>query len=101
RAAMENPRSKKANVAHTAHASRRTPEYQVKVLELRWEAAVRNARDLVGDATLLAEAERLPRAFALAYFGLEELAKVPLLVTAALRIANGEVVDYREMEADL
>ncbi len=101
RAEMENPRNRKANLAHAAHASRRAPEYQLQVLEQRWEAAVRNARELVGDATLLTEAKRLPRAFALAYFALEELAKVPLLVTAALRIANEETVDYRELEADL
>jgi AbiV family abortive infection protein len=101
RAEIENPRNKKANLAHAAHASRRPPDYQLKVLEQRWEAAVRNGRDLLGDATLLADAKRLPRAFALAYFALEELAKVPLLITAALRIANGEAVDYRELEADL
>lgn len=101
RAEMEYPRNRRAYVAHAAHATRRAPEYQLKVLEQRWNAAVQNARELVGDASLLAEAKRLPRAFALAYFALEELAKVPLLVTAALRIANAETVGYDELEADL
>jgi len=101
RADIDDPRNRKANNAHAGHASRRSPEYQLKILEQRWEAALRNARELVGDATTLADAKRLPRAFAVAYFALEELAKVIPLFTAALQIGSDEAVDYRDLEAGL
>jgi AbiV family abortive infection protein len=101
RTEMDNPRNRRSNEAHAAHASRRSPEYQLRVLEQRWEAATRNAGELIGDAAILADAKRLPRAFALAYFALEELAKVPPLLTAALQIGSEEAVDYRELESGL
>jgi AbiV family abortive infection protein len=104
RAALEDRRRRRSNLApaaHAAHASRRPAEYQLKVLEQRWEAAIANAGELIGDAVVLSSAHRLPRALSLSYFAIEELAKVPLLVTAGIQIANGEVVDLASLEIQL
>jgi AbiV family abortive infection protein len=104
RAALEDRRRRRSNLApaiHAAHAGRRPPEYQLKVIEGRWEAAIANALDLIGDAAVLATAHRLPRALALSYFAIEELAKVPLLVTAAIQIASGEAVELASLETQL
>jgi AbiV family abortive infection protein len=100
--AVEMERSTvKASAARAAHASRRTPEYQLNVLEKRWVAAMQNARELVSDAVLLEKSNRLARAFAIACFALEEMAKVFVLITPAFQIAAGEPVDYEDIETSL
>src|SRR6266852_8862223 len=53
-----------------------------------------NASQLVEEADLLREREHWARAFALAHFAREELAKIPLLLIAGVRAAKGASVAW-------
>src|SRR5713101_743851 len=53
-----------------------------------------NASQLVEEADLLREREHWARAFALAHFAREELAKIPLLLIAGVRAAKGVPVPW-------
>lgn len=66
-----------------------------------WQAAEANARDLIGDAEILLERERWPRAFALAVLAHEEFGKG--LMAVALAAADPKVVQparLRELKAN-
>lgn len=60
-------------------------------------AAHENALRLVIDAEVLLARERWPGAFAAAHFAREELAKIPLLLIAGVRVAHGAPVDWAEL----
>lgn len=65
----------------------------VKILE--------NAEELIGDAELLLAKKRFARAYFLAHLACEELAKVPMLIGAAVDILSGRECDWLELHRRL
>lgn len=61
------------------------------------EATHSNASQLVEEADTLQARERWARAFALAHFAREELAKIPLLLIAGTRVANARSVEWPKL----
>jgi AbiV family abortive infection protein len=70
-----------------------TPEQiqqgRLKVLE--------NAKSLLGEAEILARAEKHARAYTLAHLATEELAKIPMLARVGIELFIGEKVDFKKL----
>ena len=60
-----------------------------------------NARELIDDAELLLEKERFARAYFLAHLACEEMAKVPMLVGAAVDVLSGRELDWVKLHRRL
>jgi AbiV family abortive infection protein len=60
-----------------------------------------NAEGLIEEAEILFAHKKYPRAFALAHLACEELAKLPMLNTAALNILIGETNDWQKINRRL
>jgi AbiV family abortive infection protein len=58
-------------------------------------ALLENARALIAEATILLKAGHHARAFALAQFAYEELAKIMTLARLACRVTAGEEIDWK------
>jgi AbiV family abortive infection protein len=60
-----------------------------------------NAEELIEEAGILFSNNKFPRSFALAHLACEELAKLPILNTAALNLLIGEKNDWRKINRRL
>jgi AbiV family abortive infection protein len=60
-----------------------------------------NARELLEESDLLIKHGKVARSYTLAHLACEELAKIPMVCTAALRAAAGEQLDWNEVVEDL
>lgn len=56
---------------------------------------LRNAENLISEAKLLYEANRIPRAYTLSHLAREELAKIPMLFRVGAQILAGTTPDWR------
>ena len=70
----------------------------IKEIDLAREKVFENAQALVEDAEILFSNHRYARAYALAHLACEELAKLPMLVTAGLELACGRRVDWKKLD---
>ena len=71
----------------------------VKQIERGRAEILSNARALVGEAQILLRHKRYARAYALSHLASEELAKLPMLVRAAVEAACGASVDWKRLDA--
>ena len=65
------------------------------------EAALKNSRELVEDATLLLQNRRFPRALSLAILASEECGKVAYLAYVADCLRTNQKVDWKDLETTL
>ena len=56
-----------------------------------------NAGELIEEAKLLFQHERYARSYCLAHLAIEELAKIPMIVTAGVKLAAGESVNWNKL----
>ncbi len=73
----------------------------VEQIELGRAEILNNARALVEEAEILLGHQRYARAYALSHLASEELAKLPMLVRAAVEVAFGISVDWRRLDKRL
>lgn len=73
----------------------------IEEVELAREKLFSNAESLFSESELLYQHGFYPRAYSLAHFCCEELAKIPMLVGAGLDIVNGETVDWKKLNKRL
>ena len=63
--------------------------------------AFENALELLQEAEILYAHQKLPRAFCLAHLATEELAKLPIIYGARVRMASGEEINWKRFKARL
>ncbi len=73
----------------------------VEQIELGRAEILNNARALVEEAEILLGHQRYARAYALSHLASEELAKLPMLVRAAVEVACGVSVDWKRLDKRL
>lgn len=73
----------------------------VEQIELGRAEILNNARALVEEAEILLGHQRYARAYALSHLASEELAKLPMLVRAAVEVACGISVDWKRLDKRL
>lgn len=78
-----------------------TSSLTVEQIELGRAEILNNARALVEEAEILLHHERWARAYALSHLASEELAKLPMLVRAAVEVACGASVDWKRLDKRL
>jgi AbiV family abortive infection protein len=67
-----------------------------EIIEAR-KKILSNAEALLDEGRILSDHQRYPRAFALAHLACEELAKLPVLNTAALELLTGKKTDWQKI----
>ncbi len=60
-----------------------------------------NAKELLEEANILFTKGKYARAYALAHLSSEELAKLPILATAGIDLANGATIDWKKLSVKL
>jgi AbiV family abortive infection protein len=78
-----------------------TQSLTVEQIELGRAEILNNARALIEEAEILLHHERWARAYALSHLASEELAKLPMLVRAAVEVACGASVDWKGLHTRL
>jgi AbiV family abortive infection protein len=73
----------------------------IKQIEEGCAKVLENARDLIHDAETLLKAKRYARSYYLAHLACEEMAKIPMLIGAAVDILGGRRFDWTELDRRL
>lgn len=76
-------------------------QLKVEDIEAIYKKIYSNACELIEDAELLYEHQRYARSYLSAQIAFEELGKLPMLFTAALKLYNGSKVDWRDLSSRL
>jgi AbiV family abortive infection protein len=77
--------------------SKRWNQLTITQIENGIQKIIQNARELVEESELLFNHGRYARAYTLAHLACEELAKVPMLTTAAVALTTGQSFEWDDL----